>query len=69
MRTFIDVDHIVGLTPLIEAIKVKKYWENNGIELQIGTQLLEGLEKKENVDLFNDAAELVDFIGCLPSRR
>lgn len=68
MRTFIDVDHIVGLHPLENAIKVRDYWKQNGIELQIGTQLLEGLEKKENVDLFNDAAELVDFIGCLPSR-
>ena len=68
MRTFIDIDTIVGLKPLEEAIKIKQFWNENGIELQLGTQLLEGLEKKENIDLFNEAAELVDFIGCLPSR-
>ena len=68
MRTFIDIDHVVGLKPLYEAIKIKKFWKKNNVELQIGTQLLEGLEKKENIELFNEAAELVDFIGCLPSR-
>jgi hypothetical protein len=30
--------------------------------------LLEGLETKENIELFNEAATFVDFIGCLPSR-
>lgn len=68
MRTFIDVDNIVGLDCLHVANKVKKYWKNNDIELQIGTQLLEGLEQKENIELFNEASNYVDFIGCLPSR-
>ena len=68
MRTFIDVDNIVGLDALHVANKVKKYWKNNDIELQIGTQLLEGLEQKQNIELFNEASNYVDFIGCLPSR-
>ena len=68
MRTFIDVDNIVGLEPLYTAIDVKNYWKPRGIELQLGTQLLEGLETPENIKLFDEAAELVDFIGCLPSR-
>ena len=68
MRTFIDVDHIVGLEPLKVANKVKQYWKKLGINLQVGTQLLEGLETPENIRLFDEAAELVDFIGCLPSR-
>ena len=68
MRTFIDVDNIVGLDCLNVANKVKKYWKDNDVELQIGTQLLEGLEQKENIELFNEASKYVDFIGCLPSR-
>ena len=68
MRTFIDIDNIVGLEPLYAAIDVKNYWKPRGIELQLGTQLLEGLETPENIKLFDEAAELVDFIGCLPSR-
>ena len=68
MRTFIDIDNIVGLEPLYAAIDVKNYWKPRGIELQLGTQLLEGLETPENIRLFEEAAELVDFIGCLPSR-
>ena len=68
MRTFIDVDSIVGLTALQVANDVKKYWKKNNVDLQIGTQLLEGLEKQKNIDLFNEACNYVDFIGCLPSR-
>ena len=68
MRTFIDVDHTVGLEPLKAALHIKEYWKMKGVELQIGTQLLEGLETQNNINLFNEAAELVDFIGCLPSR-
>ena len=68
MRTFIDVDHIVGLEPLKVANKVKQYWKKLGINLQVGTQLLEGLDTRENIDLFNKSLKYVDFIGCLPSR-
>lgn len=68
MRTFIDIDRIVKLNALEAALEVKRYWNGKGVELQLGTQPLEGLETQENIDLFNQAAPLVDFIGCLPSR-
>tara|TARA_Y100000590_G_scaffold430759_1_gene544729 strand:- start:939 stop:1895 length:957 start_codon:yes stop_codon:yes gene_type:complete len=68
MRTFIDVDTIVGLQPIYTALDQKKFWKQRGVEIQIGTQPLEGLETKTTIDLFNKASLLVDFIGCLPSR-
>lgn len=68
MRTFIDIDNIVKFKPLYVALEIKDYWKKHNVDLQIGTQLLEGLETKSNIDLFNEAAPLVDFIGCLPSR-
>ena len=66
MRTFIDVDNYVGLNGLICALDLKNYWKQFGVELQIGTQLLEGLDDERNIKLFNIASEKVDFIGCLP---
>ncbi len=68
MRTFIDIDSIVKLDALEAALEVKQYWKSKNVELQLGTQPLEGLETLENVDLLTQAAPLVDFIGCLPSR-
>ena len=68
MRTFVDVDNIVGFKPLGAALEVKERWKKKGVELQIGTQLLEGLETQENIEIFNEASKYVDFIGCLPSR-
>lgn len=68
MRTFIDIDRFVKLNALEAALEVKEYWRVKGVELQLGTQPLEGLETQENIDLFYQAAPLVDFIGCLPSR-
>ena len=68
MRTFIDVDSIIGFKGLEAALDVKQYWKSRNIELQIGTQLLEGLKNQENIELFNEASKQVDFIGCLPSR-
>ena len=68
MRTFVDVDSIVGLRPLIATLKVKNDWKKYGVELQVGTQLLEGLNSRESITLFNEASKMVDFIGCLPSR-
>ncbi len=68
IRTHIDVDHIVGLLPMKVALDVKSYWKNKGVNLQIGTQLLEPLKNNHNRELFYEAAEISDFIGCLPSR-
>ena len=68
MRTFIDIDNIVKLEPLKYALDLKDYWKTKNVTLQIGTQLLNGLQTQENIDLFYEAANYVDFIGCLPSR-
>ena len=68
MRTFIDVDSTVGLKPIETALKVKEIWKEQGVDLQIGTQPLEGLETPENIKLFEKACSMTDFIGCLPSR-
>ena len=68
MRTFVDVDHVVGLEPLHCAMRIKRFWKTLDVDVQIGTQLLEGLQTKEDIRLFNEASLFVDFIGCLPSR-
>jgi cytosine deaminase len=68
MRTFIDIDSTIGLRGIEVALEVKDYWVDHGVHIQIGTQPLEGLSTPENIDLFEKAASMVDFIGCLPSR-
>lgn len=68
IRTHIDVDHIVGLLPMQVALDVKSYWKERGVNLQIGTQILEPLKIDQNRELFYKASEMADFIGCLPSR-
>lgn len=69
MKTFIDVDSIVGMRPMNIALELKRKWrETNGVDIQIGTQPLDGLETIENVLLFKDACKVADFVGCLPSR-
>ena len=68
LRTFIDVDNIVGLIPMNVASSQKKYWKKYGVELQIGPQPLEGLETTKNIQLYEKSCEMSDFVGCLPSR-
>ena len=68
MRSFIDVDNIVKLDAFEIALDVKEYWKSRNVELQLGTQLLEGLETNKDIELLNDVAPYADFIGCLPSR-
>jgi len=68
MRTFIDVDQIVKLNAINVALMNKNYWARHGVKLQIGPQPLEGLETLRNVELFENASLMSDFVGCLPSR-
>jgi len=68
MRTFIDVDSTIGLRGIETALRVKEQWVEFGVDIQIGTQPLEGLETPENIKLFEQACALTDFVGCLPSR-
>ena len=69
IRSFIDVDSIVGLTCIEEAIKQKNKWKKKGVHIQLATQPLEGLVgNQESIRLFEKAAEMCDIVGCLPSR-
>ena len=68
MKTFIDIDSIVGLNPLKISLKLKEEWLKKNVDIQIGTQPLDGLETDENINLFIEACKYTDFIGCLPSR-
>jgi len=68
MRTFIDVDSIVKLDAMNVALTNKRYWKSFGVNLQIGPQPLEGLETLYNIELFEKASLMSDFVGCLPSR-
>jgi len=68
VRTFIDTDSIVGLQCVHVANKVKTHWAKKGVTVQLATQPLEGLETDEDIALFEEAAEMVDIVGCLPGR-
>lgn len=69
IRSFIDVDSTVGLMCVKSAVKLQNNWKNKGVHIQLATQPLEGLAGKDaNIKLFEEAAELCDIVGCLPSR-
>tara|TARA_Y100000389_G_scaffold109340_1_gene106398 strand:+ start:3499 stop:4455 length:957 start_codon:yes stop_codon:yes gene_type:complete len=69
IRTFIDIDNIVGLTCIEEASKLREHWKKKGVEIQLATQPLEGLmENGCDIELFEKGAEICDIVGCLPSR-
>ena len=69
IRTFIDVDSTVGLLCIHEAHKLKTNWARFGVTIQLATQPLEGLAGNEtNIKLFEDATNICDIVGCLPSR-
>lgn len=69
VRTFVDVDSIVGLQCVKQALFVKDYVKNHfGMQLQLATQPLEGLQTDSNIKLFENAAKLCDIVGCLPNR-
>lgn len=69
IRTFVDIDNTVGMMCVEETLKAKNFWKGFGVELQIATQPLDGLAgNDDNIRLFEEAAELCDVVGCLPSR-
>ena len=59
-RTHIDVDSTVGLLPLYSALELKSFWKYYGVDMQIGTQLLDGLETTDNRNMFYKASKKVD---------
>jgi cytosine/adenosine deaminase-related metal-dependent hydrolase len=69
IRSFIDIDDIVGLTCIEEACKLRDNWNKKGVEIQLATQPLEGLmENGCSIELFEKAAQMCDIVGGLPSR-
>lgn len=69
IRTFVDIDNVVGMMCVEETLRAKVSWRKFGINLQIATQPLDGLAGNvRNIKLFEEAAEICDIVGCLPSR-
>ncbi len=69
IRTFVDIDKIVGLMCIEETEKQKKIWAKKGVTIQTATQPLQGIVGcHENLKLFEEATKITDIVGCLPSR-
>ena len=66
-RTMVDADSTVKLLPMRAALEVKRRYEGR-IVLEVGTQPLQGVLDKESRKAFDQACELADTIGGLPSR-
>jgi cytosine deaminase len=66
-RTFVDADSTVGTLPVNAAIDVRKKYKNQ-IKLEIAIQPLEGILNVEARKRFEEACELADVIGGLPSK-
>ena len=63
--SFIDLDSIVGSRAVDAALKVKDYMKPRGLELIIGNQTVGGFTK-ENIKIFEDNVDKLDFLGGLP---
>lgn len=69
IRTFVDIDKVVGLMCIEETEKQKIKWKSRGITIQTATQPLQGIVGcDENLKLFETATKITDIVGCLPSR-
>lgn len=66
-RSFIDADSTTGLLPLKVAIEVREKYKDQ-IKLEFAVQPLEGLQNEESRKIFENACELADVVGGLPSR-
>jgi len=66
-RTFIDADNIVKLLPIKAALEVKARYKEQ-IYLEIAVQPLQGVIEANSRKYFQQACELADVIGGLPSR-
>lgn len=66
-RTFIDADSTVKLLPINAALKVKEEYKNV-IKFEIGIQPLQGVLEAESRRYFEQACELADVVGGLPSK-
>jgi hypothetical protein len=66
-RTMVDADSTVKLLPVKAAMQVKKMFEDQ-ITLDIGVQPLQGVIEPASRQFFEEACEIADFVGGLPSR-
>jgi cytosine/creatinine deaminase len=66
-RTMVDADSTVKLLPIQAALKVKEQYRGR-IQLDIGVQPLQGVLDPESYKFFEQACEMADFVGGLPSR-
>jgi cytosine/adenosine deaminase-related metal-dependent hydrolase len=66
-RTMVDADSTVKLLPVQAAMKVKQQYRDR-IHFEVGVQPLQGVLDPESYRYFEQACELADFVGGLPSR-
>ncbi len=66
-RTFIDADNIVKLLPIKAALEIKERYKEQ-IYLELAVQPLHGVIEPKSRKYFQQACELADVIGGLPSR-
>lgn len=66
-RTMVDADSIVGLMPMQAALEVKERYADK-ITFEVGVQPLEGVLDPASRKQYEQACELADFCGGLPSR-
>lgn len=66
-RTMADADSTVELLPVKAALEVKRIFADQ-IQLDIGIQPLQGVLDRESRRCVEQACEMADFVGGLPSR-
>jgi adenosine deaminase len=66
-RTFIDADSTVKLLPIQAALEVREKYKDK-IHLELAVQPLQGVIETDSQRYFQQACELADVIGGLPSR-
>lgn len=66
-RTLVDADSLVKTLPLEAALQIKQKYAAQ-IQIDIGVQPLEGVVDKDARKFFEQACEMADFVGGLPSR-
>ena len=63
--SFIDLDSTVGTKALFGAVQAKNVLKEHGVSLYIGNQTVGGFTP-DNLKLFEDNVEHLDFLGGLP---
>lgn len=66
-RTMVDADSTVKLLPIQAAMEVKAKYRDR-IHFEVGVQPLQGVLDPQSYRYYEQACELADFVGGLPSR-